>query len=127
MKKYLLMIVLSITSMTSMAATSYFMAPKSTVLLVDTKDIFRKNIDLSYEKPCWAEFVGVIEKIVWHKAEDKKKPTSFDMAVGVLLRGDKSQASSCQGSTKEKQLHSVNVYLMEADFKEFQLIENFDE
>ncbi len=54
----------------SFGADSYFVAPKSKIKLVDTQDIFRKNVDLSYEKPCWAEYVGVIEKIVWHKVEE---------------------------------------------------------
>ncbi len=45
------------------------------------------------------------------------------MAVGVLLRGQKD-ANNCQGTTQEMQSHSINVYLMEADFQEFKLIEN---
>jgi hypothetical protein len=103
--------------------TRYFIAQKTSLKPQDNgSNIFFKKVEIHYQKPCWAKYVDVVDKVIWDLSPNEKPTRNYRLGLGVLLSGDPVN-STCLGTSDEKKYFEFNTYkMLEADFKGFEIL-----
>lgn len=116
-----LLVVFALLAPGIVSAENTFLAPNTVVKSVENVDMNQTKLTLTYDLPCWAEYVDTVSKTVI--LGDVMNPASdFEIVVGVLLRGD--LMNPCVGTQKKDASLTLNTNAVEGNFKGFKVIEN---
>ncbi|MBI4042000.1 MAG: hypothetical protein HY391_00850 [Deltaproteobacteria bacterium] len=121
MKRFSLLVMgISLFGLNAFASETYLLAPETKVVHVKNPGTHQTELTLSYQLPCWAEYVDNIEKTVI-RGNPMNPAADFEVVVGVLLRGNK--LNPCVDSQEKEVTATLNTLAVEGTFLGFKVIE----